>query len=109
MTHHPRRAPVPGPRRLQRAAETRARMAAVARAAGPDPRQPGIVTIPGIIVVARAATELNRRDRADRERGGVGGRVPLTDDQRAGNYRRQNGERPLTVAQWRSVRRRRSG
>lgn len=68
MTHHKNRNPVPGPRRLQRRAETGRRMDAIRRAA-----DKGIVTLPAIIVQVRAQTELNARDRAERMKGGPGG------------------------------------
>lgn len=94
MTHHKNRSTVPGPRRLQRRAETGRRMDAIRRAADKD-----IVTVPAIIVQVRAQTELNARDKAERMRGGPGG-TPSTYDQARARY----GPR-LTARQRRALRR----
>lgn len=99
MTHHKNRSAVPGPRRLQRRAETGRRMDAIRRAADKD-----IVTVPAIIVQVRAQTELDARDKAERMRGGPGDRAPFTTAERLERYGRTH-PRGLTTAQARQVRR----
>lgn len=97
--------PAPGPRTLQRLSEYGRRKQALDRAERAD-----IVLVPKMIVQVRAAAELNRRDRAERERGlgpkGTSDTQEWNPQRRLGAYRLQNGLAPLTVAQARNLRRR---
>jgi hypothetical protein len=101
MTHQPQKARPIGPRTLQRLVEYTRRKRML-----DDAERRGIVTIPAIIVQVRAQTELNRRDRAERTRGGPGTARAWNPERRLGAYRLQNGLAPLTVAQARNLRRR---
>jgi hypothetical protein len=117
MTHHPRRADTPGPRRLQRLQEYRERLFVLrsrvleATAAGRD--RPDS-TPHATILAARAATATSARDKAERLKGGDGDTYKLSPIARLANYRRQNYWRdrdalsrggPITIAQARQVRR----
>lgn len=80
MTHHPRRSTTPGPRRRELAERLRIRnaMLATGRTANPT------------VELARLGTRINARDKAERLKGSSRVAEPLTYEQRAERYDRQN-------------------